>query len=742
MGASGTTTLNGGSGNDNLVGGSGDDFLSGGAGSDTLNGGSGNDVLDGGSGIDKLLGGSGADTLIYKAWENQWRVGATATSTSTSFSVSGGSYQNAGTSGFSGYDNYDGGSGAVGSASSKTNSVVDKDVVQIWLNADQLADPAIMAEIAYAQAWVAAQLNSNTGQAGTATYTFKTLNLQITQVETLQIKNEFGYSDIVRPTAAVNIVDASLSDGDNSSVVTITFSEAVTGFDNSDVTVVGGTLGTLTSSDGGVTWTGMFTATDGVETTGSVKVTGTYTDAAFNVGATGASDSVAIDTKNPTSTVNIVDANLSDSDNSSVVTITFSEAVQNFSNADVTVLGGTLSALSSSDGGITWTGTFTATNGVETTGSVTVNAGGYNDAAGNAGGSGSDSVVIDTKNPTASVAITDANLADADPSSEVTITFSEAVTGFSNADVTVVGGTLGALSSSDGGVTWTGTFTATDGVEVSGSVTVTGAYTDLALNVGVTGATDSVAIDTKNPTASVDIADTNLADADPSSEVTITFSEAVTGFSNADVTVVGGTLSGLSSNDGGVTWTGTFTAADGFEGNGSVTVTGSYTDLALNVGATGATDSVAIDTKEPDAPLITGYADDSGVTPDNLTNDKSPSLTISAEHGATVEVFRGGVSVGFAVETSTPGVFAFTSGDLVDGSYNFTASATDAAGNVSAVSGPLSIEIDTTISPASLALSNDSGANGADLLTNDGSLTFSALDADASRVITVDGDVV
>ena len=124
----------------------------------------------------------------------------------------------------------------------------------------------------------------------------------------------------------------------------------------------------------------------------------------------------------------------------------------------------------------------------------------------------------------------------------MTITFSEAVTGFSNADVTVAGGTLGSLTSSDGGVTWTATFTATDGVETNGSVTVTGAYTDLALNVGATGASDRVAIDTANPTATIDIADSNLSDSDNSSLVTITFSEAVTGFDAGDMTVVGGSL--------------------------------------------------------------------------------------------------------------------------------------------------------------------------------------------------------
>jgi hypothetical protein len=41
--------------------------------------------------------------------------------------------------------------------------------------------------------------------------------------------------------------------------------------------------------------------------------------------------------------------------------------------------------------------------------------------------------------------------------------------------------------------------------------------------------------------------------------VTITFSEAVTGFSLSDLSVANGTLSNLASSDGGKTWTATFT---------------------------------------------------------------------------------------------------------------------------------------------------------------------------------------
>src|SRR5207249_4387508 len=109
-----------------------------------------------------------------------------------------------------------------------------------------------------------------------------------------------------------------------------------------------------------------------------------------------------IDTANPTVAVNIVDGSLSDTDNSSQVTFVFSEVPVGFSNADLTVVGGTLSTVAADlvldPTGKTYTATFTAADDFDGTGSVTVTAGGYTDAALNLGGSGSDSVTIDTAN--------------------------------------------------------------------------------------------------------------------------------------------------------------------------------------------------------------------------------------------------------------------------------------------------------------------------------------------------------
>ena len=76
--------------------------------------------------------------------------------------------------------------------------------------------------------------------------------------------------------------------------LTFEFSENVTGFDIGDLTPVGGTLSGFTTVDGN-SYNVLFTANDGISTTGSVTVGTGYTDTAGNTG-TGNSDTVTIDT--------------------------------------------------------------------------------------------------------------------------------------------------------------------------------------------------------------------------------------------------------------------------------------------------------------------------------------------------------------------------------------------------------------------------------------------------------------
>ena len=378
--------------------------------------------------------------------------------------------------------------------------------------------------------------------------------------------------DRTNPTVTVAIADGSLSDTDASSLVTFTFSEAPSGFTDADLDVVGGTITDLVATVDPLVWTAQFAATDGFTGTGSVTVVSdSYTDAALNLGGS-ASDSVTIDRTNPTLTVAIADGSLSDTDASSLVTFSFSEAPVGFTDADLDVVGGAISDLVATVDPLVWTAQFTATNGFTGTGSVSVISDSYTDAALNLGESGSDSVTIDRTNPTVTVVIAESSLSDGTASSLVTFTFSEAPVGFSDADLDAVGGTISDLAATVDPLVWTAQFAATNGFTGTGSVTVVSdSYTDAALNLGVVLAADSVAIDRTNPTVTVAIAESSLSDGTASSLVTFTFSEAPTGFTDADLDVVGGTITDLVATVDPLVWTAQFAATDGFMGTGSVT---------------------------------------------------------------------------------------------------------------------------------------------------------------------------
>ncbi|WP_371917237.1 Ig-like domain-containing protein [Pseudomonas sp. R37(2017)] len=418
--------------------------------------------------------------------------------------------------------------------------------------------------------------------------------------------------DTQRPTATIVVTDTNLIAGETS-LVTITFSEAVTGFTNADLTIANGTLSAVSSSDGGITWTATFTPTASInDASNLITLNNTgIADLAGNAGSgTTSSNNYVIDTQRPTATIVVADSALKIGE-TSLVTITFNEAVSGFTNADLTIANGTLSAVSSSDGGITWTATFTPTSNItDTTNLITLDNTGVTDLSGNSGSGTTDSnnYAIDTQRPTATIVVADAALG-VGQTSLVTITFSEAVTGFTNADLTIANGTLSAVSSSDGGITWTATFTPAAGItDTTNLITLdnTG-VSDLAGNAG-SGTTDSnnYVIDSQRPTATIVMADPTLS-AGETSLVTITFSEAVTGFTNADLTVPNGTLTAVSSSDGGITWTATFTPNAGVNDTSNLITLNNtgIADLAGNAG-TGTTNSAnfTIDTVLPTATIV------------------------------------------------------------------------------------------------------------------------------------------
>ena len=208
--------------------------------------------------------------------------------------------------------------------------------------------------------------------------------------------------DTKYPTvSSFTLSDTSLKAGETATV-TLVFSEVVSGFSSSDdITVVNGSLTSMTSSDN-ITWTGTYTPTTDVEDTSNVlTLATTYTDSAGNTGPSATTSNFEIDTKYPTvSSFTLSDTSLKGGE-TATITLVFSEAVSGFSSSDdITVVNGSLSTMTSSDN-ITWTGTYTPSTDVEDTSNILTLATTYTDSAGNAGPSATtENYTMDTLVPT------------------------------------------------------------------------------------------------------------------------------------------------------------------------------------------------------------------------------------------------------------------------------------------------------------------------------------------------------
>jgi Ca2+-binding RTX toxin-like protein len=595
--------INGQSGSDSIDGGAGSDKISSGAGNDTVNGGGGSDTINAGSGNDTLIydvittstvtkdvytGGSGKDTVVINfVNETQWndynglaQMQAYLAKLDAVTNPVNGEVSNGSASDFK----FTFGSSTltvqmieklvvfVGDIKVIDSSDTDAEVLTVNLidssdtgasNSDEITnDTTPTIDGAGAEPFATITVYQNGTEIGTTTANLDgnwaftvpsnlvdgTYDFQVTQTDL--VGNTSAPSvvlavtiDTVNPTVMVDIADVSLYDGGNTSEVTFTFSEAPMGFDDMDLTVVGGLVSGLTATADPLVYTATFTANDNFDGEGSVTVGANWTDVAGNDG-TGDSDTVDIDTVNPTVDVEIADAALYDGDDESDVTLTFSEPVDPAS-VQTSVSGGTLSALSWNGDNTVATATFTADDNTDATGSVEVTA--YTDVAGNDGTGDSDTVDIDTVNPT--VMITDdepaatANIAGG--SITYTFTFSEAVTGFTADDVVVVNGTKGTFTPVSSTVytlvvTPTASFEGNLTVDVAANVAA-----DLAAN-GNTVATQSVqAVDTLAPAApSIMLAsDTGSSSADE-----------ITNNNTVNVSGLGGGTWEYSLNGGG-SWT-------------------------------------------------------------------------------------------------------------------------------------------------------------------------------------------
>ncbi len=533
--------------------------------------------------------------------------------------------------------------------------------------------------------------------------------------------------DTTAPT--VTSVVATAGDYDTGKTVTLTLamSEAVTVIGTPTLTLNDG--GTATYSGGSGTSALTFSYTVGAgqntSTLAATAVNGTITDLAGNVLSTAnlpaSFTGVVIDTLTPTISSLVESPSSGDFDAGKTVTLTL-----NLSEA-VTVAGGT-PTLSLNDGGTaTYSGgsgtsalTFSYTVGAGqntsalTATAVNLNAATITDGAGNAAslslsGLTQSGPQIDTVTPVIVALVESPASGDFDAGKTVTLTLNL------TAAVTVAGGTP-TLTLNDGG---TATYSGGSGTSaLTFSYTVgagqnTSALTATAVNLNAATITDGAGnaanlslsgltqsgpqIDTTAPTVSSLVESPASGDLDGGKTVTLTLnlSEAVT--------VAGGTPT-LTLNDGGT--------AIYSGGSGTTALTFSYTvgagqntsaltATAVNLNAATITDGAGnaanlslsgltqsgpqIDTVTPAAPLIAN---------DTINGNSSVTLSGTAAANSTVTVYDQQTEAGTTIASASGG-WTYTTGLLASGAQAFTATATDAAGNVSVASQALDVTINT-----------------------------------------------
>ncbi len=125
---------------------------------------------------------------------------------------------------------------------------------------------------------------------------------------------------------------------------------------------------------------------------------------------------------------------------------------------------------------------------------------------------------------------------------------------------------------------------------------------------------------------------------------------------------------------------------------------------------------------KPAAPELRDASDTGVSASDNLTNDTTPTFIGETETGSTVTVLVNGITKGTQRNTDT--TYSVTTTELSDGEHSITVNVTDAAGNVSDTSDPLTVTIDTD--PPATTLES---APGGTTTTDSATFTFSGSDA-------------
>ncbi|MDD2383806.1 MAG: Ig-like domain-containing protein [Sulfurospirillaceae bacterium] len=329
------------------------------------------------------------------------------------------------------------------------------------------------------------------------------------------------------------------------------------------------------------------------------------------------------------------------------------------------------------------------------------------DAAGNASAAQNVAITVENVDVTINNVATDNIINAAEKMAGVVITG----TNEPNATVTVNGNAATVT-----GTSWSYTLNAS-AISALGEGTQT-----LTISSGGQTITQDITIDTIVPTATITMADSAL-NVGETTLVTITFSEAVANFSNADVTVANGILEPLTTSDN-IIWTAIFTPTVNLEDASNViTLATSYTDNIGNAGTIATSTNYTIDTLAPAAPIVSLVTDAGPSATDKITNIATLSLS-NAEVGAIVE---------FSSDGST---WTTTQPTATQGENTLHVRQTDVAGNVSDIT-------DFTFTYDTLAPTTIDGNSGIYKITDDHSVIVNNVNGafGAKLVLTSDNTI-
>ena len=155
---------------------------------------------------------------------------------------------------------------------------------------------------------------------------------------------------------------------------------------------------------------------------------------------------------------------------------------------------------------------------------------------------------------------------------------------------------------------------------------------------------------------------------------------------------------------------------------------GEYSLTAVASNSNGSSDPsspfrVVVDTAAPSAPLILNVDEDRGASPsDGITSDNSLFVSGQAEAGSLLTLAEASLGELQTVQVDANGNWSvdLASDVLPDGTYLFSAIATDLAGNFSNESDVFTLVVDTgaPVAPAIVSISDDRGFSQSDGITN------------------------